>query len=207
VIYSVENNLKLVSKIAEKCEKCTLRDRIQYMPKALSRLGQLEEAEQQMQTVLALITSIVTGKTWENTERIVAQLEEQKHGLTQVFTRIDKASTQIDNAICQVETLHGPLADLALDDKVDDLLRPRFDQLDDSVAHLQGDMKTLLRDELPKIHCLLECNQNALARLAVPVEPALHDIWVCDFSSVPARPPYLVETQYIRNLKTAFWMK
>jgi hypothetical protein len=58
----VENNLKIVSEIAEKYKNITLRDRIKHMPKALSRLGKLEEAEQQMQAVLALITSIFTGR-------------------------------------------------------------------------------------------------------------------------------------------------
>jgi hypothetical protein len=39
VFSDVENNLKLVCKIAKKCEKRTRRDRIKYVPKALSRLG------------------------------------------------------------------------------------------------------------------------------------------------------------------------
>jgi hypothetical protein len=49
-----------------------------------------------------------------------------------VLRRINEKSTQIDKVICQVETIYGPLADLALDDKVDDLIRQRFDRLDDS---------------------------------------------------------------------------
>jgi hypothetical protein len=98
VFYSFENNLTIVSEIAEKYKYITFHNRIKHMPKALSRLGKLDEAEQQMQTVLALITSIVTWKTLENTERIVFQLEEQKHDLIQVLKRIDEKSTQIHNS-------------------------------------------------------------------------------------------------------------
>jgi NB-ARC domain len=202
VFASVEENLNLVRKIAEKSERSTRRDRVQYMPKALSRLGKLEKVEQQMQTVLALITAIVAGKTSETTEHTVVLPEEQKHDLTQVLGRIYETSTQIDDAICRVENLHGPLGDLALDDKVDDFLRQRFNRLDESVAHLQGDVKAILHDALPTIQRILEDTRDSVTRRAVPVEPALQDCWVCYFSSVPAPSSYIVETQYVRNLKS-----
>jgi hypothetical protein len=45
VFSDVESNLKLVCKIAKKCEKRARRGRVKYEPKALSRLGKLEKVE------------------------------------------------------------------------------------------------------------------------------------------------------------------
>jgi hypothetical protein len=50
-------------------EKSTLCHRVQYMPKARSRLRSLEKFEQKKQIVLALITAISARKERENTER------------------------------------------------------------------------------------------------------------------------------------------
>jgi ABC-type glutathione transport system ATPase component len=85
-----EDNLKLVCKIAKKCNNSTRRDRVKFVPKALSRVGKLEKVEQHMQTVLVMITTIVTGKTWENSERTVALLEGQMDDMTHVRDRIDE---------------------------------------------------------------------------------------------------------------------
>jgi hypothetical protein len=93
------------------------------MPKALSRLHSLEKSEQKMQTVLALIMAIFARKAGENRERTVYLLEEQKNDLTEVLSRFDETSTVIDNAICHVEKQFGPVANVALYDKVDNHLR------------------------------------------------------------------------------------
>jgi ABC-type transporter Mla MlaB component len=90
VFSGVDDNLTLVCKIVKKCKQSTRRDRVKYVPKALSRLGKLENVEQQMRNVLAMITTIFTEKTWENTERTVALLEGQKDDMTHVLDRIDE---------------------------------------------------------------------------------------------------------------------
>jgi WD40 repeat protein len=201
--FMIKENLKVVCNIAEKCAKTMLRDRVRYMPKALSRLGILDKVEQPMQFV-----QVLTSPTWVSRlqnmypiESLVDQLEKQKKDLEQVLGRIDEISTRIDNAIFDVENQHGPLSYLALDGKVDDLLRQRFYRPGDSVAHGQGDVTSILHNAPPAVQPILTDNQDTVTRRAVPTKPALQDSWVCNFSSVPALSSYLVETQYVRNLK------
>jgi hypothetical protein len=123
--------------------------------------------------------------------------------MAQVLDSMDVTSTQIEDAIFHVEKICGPLANLALDDKVDEVLQQRLDRLDESVAHLQGDIASIVRDMLPTMECILENTSDIVTRLAVPVEPAFQDCWVCKFSSVPSPPAYVVETQYVRKLRKA----
>jgi hypothetical protein len=152
IIDSVESTLEVVRDIAEKYKNNTFGVRIQYMPKALGRLNELDKVENRMQTVLTLIT----GDILANTEGTVKMMGEVHDSLDQVLVRDDIKSARIETAISDAEKICGPLADLALDDKVEEILQ-RFDD-------------------------------------------TLQDIWVCNYSSVPATPSYAVETQHVRNL-------
>jgi hypothetical protein len=104
-------------------------------------------------------------------------LHEQKNDLTEVLSRFDETSAVIDNAICHVEKQFGPVADVALDDKVDNNLRQRFDRPDEGLTHLQS-------------QCIVEETRNTGTKRAVPGEGALQGI--CNFSSVLAPSSYLV---------------
>jgi hypothetical protein len=44
---------------------------------------------------------------------------------------MEKTSTRVEDAICHVEKICGPLAIRALDDKVEELVQLRFDGLDE----------------------------------------------------------------------------
>jgi NB-ARC domain len=195
----VESTLMVVQHIAEKYEKHTLGVRIWHMPKAVDRLNELDKVEKHMQTVLALIAANVAGGAFANTELAVQILGEQQDALAQVLVSIGSTSTRIETAILEVEKICGPLADFALDDKVEEILQ-RFDRIDESVRFLHSDMKTMLtpmasiRDDIHDMMSRLPALAGTTTR---------QDTWVCNFSSVPPPPMYVVETQYVRNLYSA----
>jgi WD40 repeat protein len=198
IIDSVERTLMVVRDIAEKYKNQTLGGRIRHMPKALDRLNELDKVEKQLQTVLTLIAANVAGEAFANTERTVEILGEQQDSLNQVLVSIDTTSTRIETAILDVEKICGPLADLALDDKVEEILQ-RFDRIDERLRCLDSGMEIML----PTMESIREDTRAIKSRLSVPAETTRQDIWVCNFSSVPSPPSYVVETQYVRNLYSA----
>jgi hypothetical protein len=116
------------------------------MPKALDRLNELDKVEMEMQTVLALIEANVTGKNFASTERTLQILGQQQDSLSQVRVSIDTTSTRIETAILEVEKLCGPLSDLALDDKVEEMMQNIVETIDESVRCLPSDLKTIRED-------------------------------------------------------------
>jgi hypothetical protein len=100
--------------------------------------------------------------------------------------------------ISDVEKICGPLADLALDDMVEEILQ-RVDRIDERLRRLDSGMKTML----PTMESVREDTRDIKSRLSVPAETTRQDIWVCNFSSVPSPPSYVVETLYVRNLYSA----
>jgi hypothetical protein len=142
-----------------------------------------------MQAVLALIEANVAGKVFASTERTVQILGQQKESFNQVLVSINTTSSRIETAILEVKKLCGPLADLALDDKVEEMMQKIFEKIYESVRCLPSDVKTIPED----IH-------DINSRLLAPAMTTRQDVWVCHFSSVPSPPWDAVETQYIRNL-------
>jgi hypothetical protein len=53
-----------------------------------------------------------------------------------VLSIIDELSTHIDSAICHVEKQFGPVSELALDDKVENYPRQRFDRPGEGLTNL-----------------------------------------------------------------------
>jgi WD40 repeat protein len=199
IIDRVASAVTVVRDIAEKVENQTLGGRIRHMPKALGRLNELDKVENQMQTVLDLIAATVAGEAFaKNTECTVEMLEKQQRSLAQVLFSIGTTSTRIETAVSDVEQVCGPLADLALDDKVEEILQ-RFDRIDESMRGIHSDVKTIF----PSMECMRNDIHNIMLRLPAPAETTLRDSWVCNFSSVPSPPSYAVETQYVRNLYSA----
>jgi hypothetical protein len=116
------------------------------MPKALCRLNELDKVEKEMKTVLALLEANVTGKNFARTERTFQILWQQQDSLSQVLVSIDTTSTRIETAILEVEKLCGPHADLALDEKVEEIMQNIVETIDESVRCLPSDVKTIRED-------------------------------------------------------------
>jgi hypothetical protein len=108
-----------------------------------------------LETVPALLTAAIVKMVWGNTERTIERLDEQTHDMAQVLDSMDMALTWIEDAICHAEKMCGPLDNLMLDEKAEKFLHQIFDRLDESVAHLQGDMRTIAQDYLAMMECFL----------------------------------------------------
>jgi hypothetical protein len=130
-----------VRDIAEKCKNHTLGVRIRHMPKAFGRLNELDKVEKEMQAVLALIEANVAGKVFASTERTVQILGQQQDSFSQVLVSINTTSSCIENAILEVKEMCGPLADLAVDDKVEEMMQKIFEKIDESVRCLHRNVK------------------------------------------------------------------
>jgi hypothetical protein len=96
-------------------------------------------------------------KAGENTKCEAQLLEEQKNYLTKGLSRIDELSTHIDSAICHAEKTFGPVADLTLDDKIDNHPRQRFDRPDEGLTNLKN-------------QCIFESTKSTGAKRVVPAE-------------------------------------
>jgi hypothetical protein len=107
-------------------------------------------------------------------------------------------STRTETAILDFEKSRGLLANLALGEKVEEILQ-RYGRVDENLQGLYSDEKAML----PLIESIRKGIHDFMSRLVVPAKITWQDVWVGNISSVPSPPPYAEGTQYLHYVYSA----